>query len=168
MDSFAGGTMRGGNIFRGYQRGGAPARGRANTAGLVHQGDTPQGHTAYQQQVQVWIAANPTKYNGGDEFAPYPLTPGTDPVGTGERFDCGVRHQIGAPHSRPIVDPKETYYRRVANRIIRDDREATNVANATGVPANVNVVEVEATPDYPAHWVEVDTFQQGNGDGSGV
>ncbi|KAJ7239065.1 hypothetical protein C8J57DRAFT_1372985 [Mycena rebaudengoi] len=125
-DPFAGGVMRGGNIFRGHQRGGGPPRGggyRANhlrmadltrnTTGLVQHADTPAGHAAYQQQVQAWKTANPTKFNGGDEFAPYPLTPGTDAVGTGECFDCGVRHAIGAAHTHAIVDAGETSDRRV-------------------------------------------------------
>ncbi|KAJ7449772.1 hypothetical protein B0H11DRAFT_2247134 [Mycena galericulata] len=181
QDPFRGGIMRGGNIFRGYQRGGGPARGggfRANhlrmadltrnTSGLIQHADTPAGHVAYQLQVQAWKTANPTKLNGGDEFAPYPLTPGTDAVGTGECFDCGVRHAIGAAHVRAIVDTGETTYRRIANQIIREDRQATNLANAVGAPANVNLVQVEVTADYPAHWVVSETFDQGNGDGPGV
>ncbi|KAJ6595417.1 hypothetical protein B0H10DRAFT_2442049 [Mycena sp. CBHHK59/15] len=136
-----------------------------NTAGMVHHASTPAGQTAYQLQVQAWAAANPTKYQGGDEYAPYPLTPGTEAVGTGECFDCGARHFKDAPHTRAIVDVKETFYRRVANRIIRDDRDATNMANAAGLPANVHLVHVEATDDHPAHWVSADTYGQGNGDG---
>lgn len=181
-DPFAGGVMRGSNIFRGHQRGGGAARGGSvyranhlrmvdltrNTRGMVQQINNPAGIIAYQQQVQAWKVANPTKFNGGDEFAPYPLTPGTDAVGTGECFDCGVRHPIGSDHPRAAVDPGETYYRRVANRIIREDRQATNVANAAGVPTNVNLVQVEATADYPAHWVASDAFEQGNGGGPEV
>ncbi|KAJ7885328.1 hypothetical protein B0H14DRAFT_3431939 [Mycena olivaceomarginata] len=142
--------------------------GAPRAPALANSDADPFGQAAYQQQVQVWITTNPTKYNGGDKFAPYPLTPGTDAVGTGKCFDCGVRHQISAAHPCPIVDPKETYYRCVANRIIRDDREATNVANMVGVPTNVNLVQVEATADYPAHWIPADAFDQGNGDGPEV
>ncbi|KAJ7442777.1 hypothetical protein FB451DRAFT_1296880 [Mycena latifolia] len=181
-DPFTGSVTRGGNLFRGHQRGGGPARGGAvyranhlrmtdltrNTTEMVQHVDTAAGRAAYQQQVQAWKVANPTKYRGGDEYAPYPLTPGTDAVGTGECFDCGVRHAIGSAHPRTIVDPCETYYRRVANRIIREDRQATNVANTAGAPANVNFVQVEATADYPAHWVAAEVFEQGNGDGPEV
>ncbi|KAJ6570437.1 hypothetical protein DFH09DRAFT_1313045 [Mycena vulgaris] len=183
-DPFGGGPVRGAVPARGT-RGGAAARGggqggvfRANhlrmadltrnTAGMVHHASTPAGQAAYQLQVQAWAAANPTKYQGGDEYAPYPLTPGTEAVGTGECFDCGARHFKDAPHTRAIVDVKETFYRRVANRIIRDDRDATNMANAAGLPANVHLVHVEATDDYPAHWVSADTYGQGNGDGPEV
>ncbi|KAJ7166977.1 hypothetical protein C8R46DRAFT_1095687 [Mycena filopes] len=160
-DPFAAGPMRGGNLFRGFQRGGAARGGgyRANhlrmidltrnTTGLIQHADTPAGRTAYQQQVQAWRAANPTKHNGGDEFAPYPLTPGTDAVGSGECFDCGVHHPIGGAHPRANVDVGETYYRRVANRIIREDCAATNVANAVGAPANVNTYSNRETGTDP-------------------
>ncbi|KAJ7827223.1 hypothetical protein B0H14DRAFT_2595374 [Mycena olivaceomarginata] len=148
-DPFGGGPVRGANPPRGYQRGAAQVRG----GGF---------------RVQAWRTANPTKYLGGDEFAPYPLTPGTDAVGTGECFDCGVRHVRDSPHPRAIVDTHETYYRRVANGIIHDDRQATNVANAAGVPANVHLVHVEATAEYQAHWIAADMYGQGNGDGPEV
>ncbi|KAJ7208696.1 hypothetical protein B0H12DRAFT_1242966 [Mycena haematopus] len=101
-----------------------------NTAGMPHHPDTPAGRAAYQQQVVAWKAANPAKFNGGDEFVPYLLMPGTNAVGTGECFDCGVRHPRNTAHPRPAVDAGETYYHRVANRIIREDRQATDVANA--------------------------------------
>ncbi|KAJ7319257.1 hypothetical protein DFH08DRAFT_819204 [Mycena albidolilacea] len=155
---FAAGVMRGGNIMRGFQRSAGQQQFRsnhlrmadltANTTGMVQHADNPTGLAAYQQQVQAWITANPAKYSGGDEYAPYPLTPGTDAVGSGECFDCGVHHPRASPHPRAIVDYRETYYRRVANRIIRDDRLATGVANAVGAPANVNLVHVEATEEY--------------------
>ena len=51
----------------------------ANTVNMLHHPNTPQGLAAYALQVTAWKAANPTKYNGGDEFAPYPLTPGVIP-----------------------------------------------------------------------------------------
>ncbi|KAJ7619673.1 hypothetical protein FB45DRAFT_840119, partial [Roridomyces roridus] len=176
-DPFGGGPVRGAAPARGYQRGATPRSGpgfRANhlrmadltrnTAGMIHHANTATGNAAYQLQVQAWVAANPAKYQGGDEYAPYPLTPGTEAVGSGECFDCGTRHLRDTPHTRAIVDPKETFYRRVANRIIRDDRAATGMANAAGLPANIHLVHVEATDDYPAHWVP-DTSVSGNGDG---
>lgn len=48
------------------------------------------------------------------------------------------------------------------------DLAATNLANAAGAPANVNYVQVQATADYPAHWVEEDALDQGNGGGPEV
>jgi hypothetical protein len=179
-DPFAAGPMRGGNIFRRFQRGGCGgavgfranhlrmADLTRNTTGMLHHPDTAAGRTVYQLQVQAWHAANPGKIRGGDEFAPYPLTPGTDTVGTGECFNCGVRHAQGAPHPRVIVDTGKTYYHRVANHIICEDWQATTIANAANVPANINLVEAAATVDYPAHWVMVDSFDQGNGEGPEV
>ncbi|KAJ7060417.1 hypothetical protein C8F01DRAFT_1084159 [Mycena amicta] len=179
LDPFAGGPMRGGNIFRGQQRGRGAGVGfrenhlrmqdlTRNTTGVVHHADTAEGRAAYALQVRAWKTANPTKLSGGDEYAPYPLTPGTDPVGSGECFDCGSRHGRNTPHPRGQVDAFETFYRRVANRIIRDDRNATNAADAAGVPANVHLVHVAATDEYPEHWVTAGSFEQGNGNGPEV
>jgi hypothetical protein len=176
---FVGGTMHGGKIMRRFQRGrGSGSSGTnffqranhfrmadlsCNTRDMVHHPATPAGFEAYKVQVDTWKATNPTKYNGGDEYAPYPLTPGTDPVGSNECFDCGKRHDYSLLCTSARIDPGETYYRRVANRITKDDRNAALAANAQ--PAHsVNLVQVAATADYPAHWVE-ENYGQGNGDG---
>ncbi|KAJ7773607.1 hypothetical protein DFH07DRAFT_952654 [Mycena maculata] len=110
-DPFAGGgPMHPNNIMRGFQgpvRGGNPTRGTgyrpnsqrmadlsANTAAMLHHADMPGGRTAYQAQVAAWALANPMR-RGPDEYAPYPLTPGTEPVGSGECYTCGARHRPG-------------------------------------------------------------------------
>jgi hypothetical protein len=55
--------------------------------------DTETGCTAYCTQVDEWhhkhgfyLQASP------DEFKPYPLTPGTQPLSTGACFNCGGRY----------------------------------------------------------------------------
>jgi hypothetical protein len=175
---FQGGTMANNNIMRAFQ---TPLRGRgfsqggptvyranhlrhadlsANTLNMLHHPDTPQGHADYALQITAWKTANPTKYSGGDEFAPYPLTPGTEAVGKGECFECGHCHGRTSPHTRPILDPGETYYRRVANCIIRKSR-----AEANKVPVSVRFVAT--TDDYPSHWVST-ADSQGNGGGLGA
>jgi hypothetical protein len=177
-DVFQGGAMANNNIMRGFQ---TPSRGRgfsrggpavyranhlrhadlsANTLNMLHHPNTPQGRTDYALQITAWKTANPTKYSGGDEFAPYPLTPGTEAVGKGECFECGYHHGRTSPHSGPILDPGESYYRRVANRIIRESR-----AEANEVPVGVRFVA--ATDDYPSHWVST-ADSQGNGGGLGA
>jgi hypothetical protein len=188
---FQGGTMGAGNIMHGFQatsRGGQNVPGSlgfgrggigfrdarlrhtdlsANTKDMVQHPDTPQGNAAYAQQVVAWKAANPNKYKGGDEFAPYPLMPGTDPVGTDECFNCGLRHRIRTAHLRPEVDPFEIFYRRVANRIIKDSctPPAAPAAPTRSIPSNVHWVD--ATDTYPGHYIPYEG-SQGNGDGPGV
>ena len=132
----------------------------ANTKDMVHHGDTPEGRTAYLEQVAAWKRANPQKHRGGDEYAPYPLTPGTLAVGTGECHMCGVRHPPGTPHPRPEVDPFETTYRRIAGHIIRTSRNAP--AN-TVPPTNVQYVTA-ATPEYLAY---LSTYNEGQGNADG-
>jgi len=174
---FQGGTMGSNNIMRAFQ---TPSRGQgsfshggppvyranhlhhadlsANTINMLHHPNTPQGLAAYALQVTAWKTANPTKYSSGDKFAPYPLTPGTDAVGKGECFECGRRHSRTGQHTGAIVDPGETYYRRVANRILRESR-----AEANEVPP-VDVRFVAATDSYPGHWIS-SMDSQGNGKG---
>jgi hypothetical protein len=174
---FQGGTMGSNNIMRAFQ---TPARGQgsfscggppiyrvnhlrhadlsANTLNMLHHPNTPQGLVAYALQVTAWKTANPTKHSGGDEFAQYPLTPGTDPVGKGECFKCGHRHSRTGQHTGPIVDPGETYYQCVANRILCDSR-----AEANEVPP-VDVRFIAATDSYLGHWVST-VHDQGNGEG---
>jgi hypothetical protein len=139
----------------------------ANTKDMVQHPDTPQGNAAYAQQVVFWKAANPSKYKGGDEFAPYPLTPGTDPIGTDECFTCGLRHRIRTAHLRPEVDPFEIFYRRVTNHIIKDSRTppAAPTTPTRSIPSNVHWVD--ATDTYPGHYIPYEG-SQGNGDGPGV
>jgi hypothetical protein len=107
---FPGGTMASNNIMHGFQM---PLRGRGgssrgptvycanhlhhadlstNTLNMLHHPNTPQGHADYALQITAWKTANPTKYSGGDEVAPYPLTPGTEAISKGKRFDCGHHH----------------------------------------------------------------------------
>jgi len=132
-----------------------------NTKDMVHYPDTPDGQVAYQAQVLAWKTTNPHKYKGGDEYAPYPLTPGTLPVGVGECHTCGLRHPMGTPHLRTIVDTFETNYRRIAGHIIRTSR------NEAPAPKPANVQYVAAAPEYLAYLSHYDE-EQGNGDGPAV
>ena len=63
-----------------------------STTGMIHHANDDQGHAAYAAKVAEWKAANPGKY-GGDEFALFPLSPGTTSVASGECFRCGHAHQ---------------------------------------------------------------------------
>jgi hypothetical protein len=191
VNIFQGGTMGAGNVMCGFQ---APSRGSPNVPGssgfgrggtgfrdarlrhadlstntkdMVQHLDTPQGKAAYAQQVAAWKAANPNKYKGGDEFAPYPLTPRTDPVGSDECFTCGLHHRIGSTHLCSEVDPFEMFYRRVANRIIKDSRTPPTAAAVPTGPVPSNVHWVDATDTYPGHYIPYQS-NQGNGDGPGA
>jgi hypothetical protein len=173
---FLGGTMGANNIMRGYTPGQAcgavvfraaslrHADLSKNTLHMVHHGDNPQGWTAYRAQVAAWKAAWPTKYRGGDEFAPYPLTPGTEAADSGACFDCGILHPRGGDHPRPLVDEFKKHYRCVANRITKDSAIEQAAASVNMVGGESDLLLIEATEEYPHHFVS----RQGNGDGSVV
>jgi hypothetical protein len=55
---------------------------------LPHHPNTPAGLIAYRAQIAVWHTANPNRKP--DEQHPYPLMPGTPPVGSRECWDCGL------------------------------------------------------------------------------
>jgi hypothetical protein len=60
---------------------------------LTHHPDTETGHTAYRTQVEAWHRKNGQyPHVTPDEYKPYPLTPGTQPVSSGACFNCGGRH----------------------------------------------------------------------------
>jgi hypothetical protein len=125
---------------------------------MVHYPDTSKGQVAYQVQVLAWKAANPHKYKGGDEYAPYPLTPGTLPVGVGECHTCGLCHPIGTPHLCAIINTFEINYHRIAGHIIRTTRNNPPVAPKPG-----NIPYIAATLEYLAYISHYDEGQ-GNGD----
>ena len=60
---------------------------------LTQHPDTKIGWTAYRAQVDEWHRKHGHyPHASPDEFKPYPLTPGTQPVSTGACFNCGGRH----------------------------------------------------------------------------
>ena len=107
----------------------------------------------------MWKHANPQKHRGGDEYAPYPLTPGTLLVGTGECHMCGLHHPAGTPHLCPDVDLFETIYCQIAGHIIRMSQNAP--ANPTP-PLNIQYVTA-TTPEYLSYLAAYNE-EQGNGD----
>jgi hypothetical protein len=129
---------------------------------MVHYPDTPEGQIGYQAQVLTWKTANLHKYKGGDEYAPYPLTPGTLPVGTGECHSCGLCHPMGTPHLRAAIDAFETNYHHIAGHIIRTSRN-----NPPTAPKPANVQYIAAAPEYLAYLSHYNE-EQGNGDGPTV
>ena len=56
-----------------------------STTGMIHHANDDQGCTEYTAKVTEWRMAHLGKY-GGDEFAPFPLTPGTASVASSECF----------------------------------------------------------------------------------
>ena len=190
------GPMAPNNLFAGYARTNTrPATKRMadlsnNTWGRIHHGNTTAGWNAFESEQAEWKRVNPNKW-APDETCPYPLTPGTQPVGKGECYKCGHLHfKLSIQCPTPQVDPLETIYRGVAGKIIRESKRAsgpypnTNQSSSSPtppipslpVPATVAAIQelesnqslqyIPATSDYQAHYILVSSSEpQGNGEG---
>jgi hypothetical protein len=91
--------------------------------------NTEAGIAAYRAQITEWHRANP--HIKPDEQHPYPLTPGSVPVGSRECWGCGLPgHMSGAPVCGGLILPEfERDWRRIAGFITREhnkDRLAQN------------------------------------------
>lgn len=185
------GTMSPTNLFAGYTRNNQrPMTERMtdlsnNTRGKVHQGNTTTGWATYEAEKAEWKRINAGKW-GPDETCPYPLTPGTEPVGKGECYKCGQLHfKLSSTCPTPPVDELETIYRGVAGKIIRDSRRLLgpypngnhpSTPSPAPPPAAVAAIQelgpgqslqfVPATSDYQGHYIIVNSPDiQGNGEG---
>lgn len=118
----------------------------------VHHPDTEAGRKAHQAQQADWA-----KIHGPNaivtESTPYPLRPGTCPVGSGECFTCGFSGHMGRRDGSTCGGVRalhihEQTWRAICSRILRNTRTA----------ASVQLVTVD---DYGTEWQEV----QGNEEG---
>ncbi|KIK41122.1 hypothetical protein CY34DRAFT_49195, partial [Suillus luteus UH-Slu-Lm8-n1] len=67
------------------------------------QADTPNGQAAYEEQIRQWEM----RWGRGarcTEQSPYPLTPGTAQICSGECFRCGAHGHIGLECQVPVND----------------------------------------------------------------
>jgi hypothetical protein len=117
-----------------------------------HHPDTEAGRQAHQAQQAEWA-----RTHGMNAFVtestPYPLRPGTLPIGSGECFTCGFTGHMGRRDGSTCggncaLHPHEQAWRAICSRILRQTR---NVAN----------IQFLAADDYGSTWQDV----QGNGEG---
>jgi hypothetical protein len=117
-----------------------------------HHPDTEAGRQAHQAQQAEWARTNGLNAVV-TESTPYPLRPGTLPVGSGECFTCGFAGHMGRRDSstcggiRPL-HLREQAWRAICSRILRQTRNA----------ANIQLVTID---DYGTTWLDV----QGNEEG---
>ncbi|KAF9553006.1 hypothetical protein CPC08DRAFT_646184 [Agrocybe pediades] len=131
--------------------------------------NTPAGVAAYNAQVAQWSSSHSGL--SPNELRPYPLTPGTAPVMSGECWKCGhVGHRSSECSAATKVPLLEEKWRSIAASI---RRRAGEVA-AAGGDVSVNWV------DAAGNWTSVDRAdydefviaryleeQQGQGNGGG-
>jgi len=125
-----------------------------------------EGITLYNAQVVLWQSTHGQNGRGPNETRPFPLTPGTVPVASGECWKCGYRTHHPNPCLAPPVPALETKWRSIAQTIRKR-------AEAAVVPVvNVNLV---AEDSDTVHTYEADELaylqqlvNQGKGEGSSM
>ena len=105
---------------------------------LALQPNNPEGIVNYTNQVAAWQAAYGQSGKGPTETRPYPLSPGTVPVASGECWKCGNRAHHPTPCSSPPVPALETKWRSIAQTIRKKAEMAATAA------ININLVSVES------------------------
>ena len=113
-----------------------------------------EGIAQYNIQIAFWQSTYGQSGKGPNESRPYPLTPGTVPVASGECWKCGQRTHHPGPCSAPFVPALETKWRSIAQTIRKR-------AEAAAVPAvNVNLVAEESDQIYTYDDDELAHLQQ--------
>ena len=125
-----------------------------------------EGIALYNVQITLWQSTYGQSGKGPNESRPYPLTPGTVPVASGECWKCGQRTHHPGPCSAPFVPALETKWRSIAQTIRKR-------AEATAIPAtSVNLVAEESDDVYTYDADELAHLQQlvnqGKGEGSSM
>lgn len=105
---------------------------------LPLQPNNPEGLINYNNQIAAWQAAYGQSGKGPTETRPYPLSPGTVPVASGECWKCGGRAHHPGPCSLPPVPAFESKWRSIAQTIRKKAETAATAA------VNVNLVSVES------------------------
>jgi hypothetical protein len=125
-----------------------------------------EGIALYNAQVLLWQSIHGQNGRGPNETRPYPLTPGTVPVASGECWKCGHRTHHPGPCPAPSVPNLETKWRSIAQTIRKR-------AEAAAVPTmNVNIVAEDSDEVQTYNIDELAHLQrlanQGKGEGSSM
>jgi hypothetical protein len=117
------------------------------------QPDTEQGRHTHQAQQAEWVKTHGLTGLVTDS-TPYPLRPGTLPVGSGECFTCGFAGHMGrrdgstCDGNRPL-NPREQTWRAICSRILRQ----------THATPSIQLVEVD---DYGTTYQDVQGKEGGS------
>lgn len=123
--------------------------------------NTPAGRALYNAQITQWNLDNPGQYVS--ETRPYPLSPGTTPVGSGECWKCGMLgHTSPSCQSTNPIPTIEGRWRSIAGTIKRTCTPA--------VTSNINYVGNDNSwatkEDYDQHIIAEFLASQGKEQGS--
>ena len=105
---------------------------------LPLQPNNAEGLATYNKQIAMWKATHGQGGKGPTEIQPYPLTPGTVPVASGECWKCGNRahHLVACP--APPVPTLESKSQSIT-QTIRKKAETAAIA-----ATNINLFNIES------------------------
>jgi hypothetical protein len=136
-----------------------------NKALPIHPRNT-EGMALYSAQVALWQSTYGQSGKSPNEMRPYPLTPGTVPVASGECWKCGYRTHHPAPCPAPLVPSLESKWRSIAQSIRkRAEAAATPAVSVNLVAEDSNEVHAY-DPDELAYLQRL--ANQGKGEGSSM
>jgi len=135
---------------------------------------TEAGGAAYHLQTVEWHRANP--HIKPDERHPYPLTPGSVPVGSRECWGCGLPgHMSGAPVCAGLTLPEpERDWRRIAGFITREYNEeclTTTLVNYVGNHYSQHIPYPnfhQYQQSYKGGGAYLEEIDEGQGNGGGL
>ena len=116
------------------------------------QPDTEVGRQAHQTQQADWARTHGLNVLV-TESTPYPLRPGTLPVGSGECFTCGLPGHMGCQDSSTCggnraLHPHEQMWRSICSRILRQTHAAASI-------------QLVAVDDYGTIWQDMQGKEEG-------
>ncbi|KAJ7270409.1 hypothetical protein C8J57DRAFT_1508444 [Mycena rebaudengoi] len=119
---------------------------------LTHHPDTPAGRTAHAQQVVTWKTRHGDR-SQPNEYRPYPLTPGTAALDSGECFHCArvghmAKNQEGIlTCPNPAIPELESRWRNIAAFIFRNSRRIAEAASLAA--ADMRYISTIQAPETP-------------------
>ena len=135
------------------------------TKALILHPKNAEGIAQYNAQILLWQSTYGQSGKGPNETRPYPLSPGTVPVASGECWKCGYRTHHPNPCLAPPVPALETKWRSIAQTIRKR-------AEAAVPPTSVNLVAEESDVVHTYDAEELAHLQQlvnqGKGEGSSM
>jgi len=129
--------------------------------------DTPEGKTNYLTALHAWEAVYPPAREADFTTAPYPLTPGTAPIGSRECYTCGIYGHITREHDPaiPAVNAREQRWRAFIGRNLY----ARGRLDYSSPISQINVHDEETQPYDPAIYnvAQLDFAEEQDGQGNG-
>jgi hypothetical protein len=121
----------------------------------------PAGQVSYNAQITLWNVNNLRQ--NVNEFQPHPLSPGTNPITSGECWRCGMLGHMGNNCDNPVQMPMlEQHWRSIA-ATIKHNCPTPMTNNVSYVGDNLQWITKE---EYDQRIIENFLANQGKGQGS--